>query len=103
MRLLIKNKMCISFPVSAKKCGCFKTSSSRNNTASGLVVAEEEEEEMVVVGSIDGPHGAFGCDIYCFQVKFTDEKEFLTDGRTDQHTLMQRCKDASKIKCVNKQ
>ena len=42
----------------------------------------------MVVGSIDGPHEALGCIIYCFLVKFTDEKELVTnrlaDGSTDR-------------------
>ena len=63
----------------------FITSSNRNNDASGLEEQgeeeEEEEEEEAVVGSIDGPFEAL-CVTYGFLVKFTDEKELVTDGWT---------------------
>ena len=36
------------------------------------------------MGSIDGPYEALGCVIYCFLVKFTNEKEQMTDRRTDK-------------------
>ena len=63
------------------------TSSSRNNDASNFVEEEEEDVVMVVVvGSIDGPHEALGCVTYCFLVKFTDEKELVTDRWTDRRT-----------------
>ena len=41
-----------------------------------------------VVGSIDGPYEALGCVLYCFLVIFTNEKELVTDGPTDGHTLI---------------
>ena len=63
------------------------------------MVAEEEEKRrkrlwccVVVVDSIDGLHE--GLAIYCILVKFTDEKEVVTDG----HTPIKRCEDASKKK-----
>ena len=37
-----------------------------------------------LVGSIDGPYHALECVIYCFLVKFTNEKELVTDRRTDR-------------------
>ena len=37
-------------------------------------------------GAIRGPLEALGCVIYCLLVKFTDEKELVTDGPTDQRT-----------------
>ena len=40
-----------------------------------------------MVGSIDGPHEALVCAIYCFLVKFTEEKKLLpTDRPMDQLT-----------------
>ena len=40
----------------------------------------------MVVGSVDGPNEALGCVIYCFLVKFAEEKEQVTDRRTDGPT-----------------
>ena len=40
----------------------------------------------MVVGTTDGPHEALGCVIFCFLIKFTDEKELVTDGWTDGPT-----------------
>ena len=37
-------------------------------------------------GSIDGSYEALGCVIYCFLVKFTNEKELVSDRPTDQQT-----------------
>ena len=42
-----------------------------NPVRTTMVTGEEEKEVVVVVvvvvvGSIDGPHEAFGCVIYCF-------------------------------------
>ena len=42
-----------------------------------------------MLGRIDGPNEALGCVIYCFLVKFTSEKELVTDrrdGPTDRRT-----------------
>ena len=47
---------------------------------------EEEDEEAVVVGSIDVLHKALGCVIYWFLVKFTNEKELVTDRPTNRQT-----------------
>ena len=44
------------------------------------------------MGTTDVPQEALGCVIYCLLMKFTDEKELVTDGPTDQrpdgHTLI---------------
>ena len=70
---------------------------------SGLKVVEKEEEEeeeevvMVVVvrDSIDGPHEAWGCDIFWLLVKFADEKMWLlTDWQTDGPTKTRSYRDA---------
>ena len=44
------------------------------------------EKEVMVVGIIYGPHEAWGCVIYSFLVKFSDERKLVTDGWTDQPT-----------------
>ena len=36
--------------------------------------------------AIYGPLAALGCVIYCFPVKFTDEKELVTDRRDEPWT-----------------
>ena len=40
----------------------------------------------MVVGRTDGSQEALGCVIYCFLMKFTDEKELVTDQPTDRRT-----------------
>ena len=37
----------------------------------------------MVVGSTDGSQESLGCVIYCFLMKFIDEKELVTDEPTD--------------------
>ena len=66
----------------------FKTSSSGNNDASGFVVAKEEDEEVVVLGwwaVLMVPMKLLDV-IYCFLVKFTNEKALATDGLMDGPT-----------------
>ena len=63
-------------------------------------MAEKEEDMVVVEVLLMVLFEAFGRVIYCFLVKFTDEKELVTDrrpinGPTDRQTLLQRCVDAS--------
>ena len=36
-----------------------------------------------MVGSIDGSYETLGCVIFCFLVKFANEKELVTDQPTD--------------------
>ena len=60
----------------------------------------------MVVGSTDGSQESLGCVIYCFLMKFIDEKELVTDrptdGRTDRRPDGQiwRCEESSKKLCL---
>ena len=38
------------------------------------------------MATTNGPQEALGCVIYCFLMKFTDEKELVTDRPTDGQT-----------------
>ena len=69
-----------------------ETSSSRNNYASSLVVAEEEEDVVVVVVEVLSMVLLRFWDV--FLVKFTDEKDLVTDRPTDQRTDKPSYRDA---------
>ena len=51
-----------------------------------LTILKHLDPLMSVTASIDGSNETLGCVIYCFLVKFTNEKELVTDGRTDGRT-----------------